>query len=98
MKLKVIHLIGCVIKGKSAHIFALHLLLGELNLDEGLHGGEELPPRPVLHATVLIDVLLDAADCQILNLNTRVREQLPKENMVQICVFKGSQCVRFNSP
>lgn len=70
-----IHLIGCVVKGKSAHVFALHLLLGELNLDEGLHCGEELPPRPVLHATVLIDVLLDAADGQILNLNTHTRER-----------------------
>lgn len=48
---------------RSAHVFAAHLLLGELDLNEGLHCGEELPPWPVLHATVLYDVLLDATDC-----------------------------------
>lgn len=48
---------------RSAHVFASHLLLCELDLNEGLHCGEELPPWPVLHATVLYDVLLDATDC-----------------------------------
>lgn len=47
----------------SAHVFASHLLLGELDLDEGLDCGEDLPPGPVLHTAVLHDVFLDAADC-----------------------------------
>lgn len=65
---------------RSAHVFSSHLLLSELDLNEGLHCGEELPPWPVLHATVLVDVFLDATDCQILNLNTRTGKQSPKRN------------------
>lgn len=48
---------------RSAHVFASHLLLGELDFNEGLDCGEELPPWPVLHTTVLVDVLLDTTDC-----------------------------------
>lgn len=69
-----IYKVGVYQTKRSAHVFASHLLLGELDLNEGLHCGEELPPRPVLHATVLVDVLLDATDCQILNLNTQMEE------------------------
>ena len=39
-----------------------------LHLYERPDGGEELPPRPALHTTVLLNVLLDAADGQVLNL------------------------------
>lgn len=52
----------------DTHVLATDLLLGELHLDEGPHGGEELPPGPVLHPFVLLDVLLHAADGQILDL------------------------------
>lgn len=50
------------------HVFAADLLLGQLDLDQGSDGGEELPPGPALHAPVLLDVLLDAADGQVLDL------------------------------
>lgn len=63
---------------KSSHVFALHLLLAELDLNEWLHCGEELPPWPVLHAAVLVDVLLDAADRQILNLKTQMKDSSQK--------------------
>lgn len=53
---------------RRAHVFAADLLLRQLDLDEGPDGGEEPPPGPVLHAVVLLDVLLDAADGQILDL------------------------------
>jgi len=48
---------------RSAHVFALHLFLCELDLNEGLDCSEELPPWPVLHTTILCDVFLDAPDC-----------------------------------
>lgn len=44
------------------------LLLGELHLNEGPHGGEELPPGPVLYPFVLLDVLLHTANGQVLDL------------------------------
>lgn len=44
------------------HIFSSDLVLAELDLDERTHVGEELPPGPVLHTPVLLDVLLDATD------------------------------------
>lgn len=66
---------------RSTHVFASHLLLCELDLNERLSCGEELPPWPVLHATVLLDVSLDATDCQILNLNTHTERQSPKRHM-----------------
>jgi len=47
---------------KPPHVFASHLLLGELDLNEGLDCGEEFPPWPVLHAAVLLDVFLEAMD------------------------------------
>lgn len=50
------------------YVFAPDLLLGQLYLDEGSHGGEELPPGPVLHSFVLLDVLLHAANGQVLDL------------------------------
>lgn len=53
---------------QRAHVFAADLLLRQLDLDEGPDGGEEPPPGPVLHTVVLLDVLLDAADGQILDL------------------------------
>lgn len=53
----------------DTHVLATDLLLSELHLDEGPHGGEELPPGPVLHPFVLLDVLLHAADGQILDLH-----------------------------
>lgn len=55
---------------RSAHVFASHLLLCELDLNEGLDRCEKLPPWPVLHTMILLDVFLDAPDCQILNLKT----------------------------
>lgn len=58
----------------GTYVFAADLLLGQLHLDERPHGGEDLPPGPVLHAAVLLDVLLDAADGQVLDLG-RVRTQ-----------------------
>lgn len=61
-------------KEKFAHVFALHLLLAELDLYEWLHRSEELPPCPVLHAAVLVDVLLNAADRQILNLKAHMKD------------------------
>lgn len=61
---------------KSAHVFASHLFLCELDLNEGLHCTEEFPPRPVLHAMVLFDVLLNAPDCQILDLHTHTQIQM----------------------
>lgn len=53
---------------QSAYIFAPHLVLGELHLNEWLHSSEELPPQPVLDTSVFLDVFLDASNCQILNL------------------------------
>lgn len=53
---------------RRAYVFAADLLLRQLDLDEGPDGGEEPPPGPVLHAVVLLDVLLDAADGQVLDL------------------------------
>lgn len=58
---------------RSAHVFATHLILSELDLNERLDCGEDLPPWPVLHAVVLLDVFLDAADCKILNLHAKSR-------------------------
>lgn len=52
----------------DTHVFAADLVLGELHLDEGPHRGEELPPGPILHPFVLLDVLLHAPDGQILDL------------------------------
>ena len=66
---------------RSPHVFASHLILSELDLNEGLDCGEDPPPWPVLHTTVLVDVLLDAADRQILNLNTHTeKKQSSKRN------------------
>lgn len=59
---------------RDTHVFATDLILSELHLDEGPHGGEELPPGPALHPLVLLDVLLHAPDGQILDLH-RVRCQ-----------------------
>lgn len=70
---------------RSAHVFASHLILSELDLNEGLDCGEELPPWPVLHTTVLVDVFLDAADGQILNLKNTYREIVTTEKHVQEC-------------
>lgn len=53
---------------RCTHVFAADLLLRQLDLDEGPDSGEEPPPGPVLHAVVLLDVLLDAANGQILDL------------------------------
>lgn len=61
--LRGIYRMGCYQTERSAHVFALHLLLGEMDLNEGLDCGEELPPRPALHTTVLLNVFLDAPDC-----------------------------------
>lgn len=70
------------------HVFASQMLLGELHLDEGLHRGEEPPPLPVLHPTVLLNVLLDAADRQILDLNTGRRSAERNANTRKpLCVF-----------
>lgn len=55
---------------RLAHIFASHLFLGELDLNERLNCTEELPPRPVFHTTILLDVFLNAPDCKVLDLNT----------------------------
>lgn len=60
--------------GRTAHVFAPHLFLCELDPNEGLHCSEEFPPWPVLHAMVLFDVLLNAPDCQILDLQTHMHK------------------------
>lgn len=60
---KLLSMVGMYQTERSAHVFASHLLLGELDLDKGLDCGEELPPWPVLHTVVLLDVFLDATDC-----------------------------------
>lgn len=49
--------------GKFAHVFIPHLFLCELDFNEGLDCGKELPPGPVLHSTVLLDVFLNTPDC-----------------------------------
>lgn len=51
------------------YVFVPDLLFRQLDLDEGSHGGEELPPGPVLHPFVLLDVLLHAANGQVLDLS-----------------------------
>lgn len=56
---------------KKTHVFSSNLFFGELNFYKRSYGGEELPPRPVLHATILLNVLLDATDGQILDLRDR---------------------------
>lgn len=60
---------------RIAHVFVSHLFLCELDLNEWLYCSEEFPPWPVLYAMVLFDVLLNAPDCQILNLHTHAGEQ-----------------------
>lgn len=62
-------------EGEQTHIFAPDLLLAELDLDKRTHVSEELPPGPVFHTPVLLDVLLDAADRQILDLFGREGER-----------------------
>lgn len=56
---------------KKTHIFSSNLFFGELNLYKRSYSGEKLPPRPVLHAMILLNVLLDATDGQILDLRDR---------------------------
>lgn len=55
-------------KRDHTHIFAPNLVLRQLNFNEGPDGGEELPPGPVLHTLVLLDVLLHAPNSQVLDL------------------------------
>lgn len=55
----------------GAYVFATDLLLCQLNLDEWTDGGKNLPPRPALHTSVLFDVFLNAADCQVLDLKNK---------------------------
>lgn len=52
-----------------AYVLAADLFLSELHLYQRSDGGEELPPWPAFHTTILLDVLLDAADGQILDLS-----------------------------
>ena len=60
----------------STHVFASDLILSELHLDERAHRGEELPPGPALHSMILLDVLLNTADGQVLDLlQQRERER-----------------------
>ena len=51
------------------HVLATDLLLSELHLYQRSDGGEELPPWPAFDTTVLLYVLLDAADGQMLDLS-----------------------------
>lgn len=55
----------------GAYVFAADLLLCQLNFDEWTDGGKNLPPRPALHTPVLLDVFLNAADCQVLDLKNK---------------------------
>lgn len=59
---------------RIAHVFVSHLFLRELDLYKWLHCSEEFPPWPVLYAMVLFNVLLNASDCQILNLHTHMQK------------------------
>lgn len=56
---------------KKTHVFSSNLFFGELNLNKRSYCGEKLPPRPVLHAMILLNVLLDATYGQILDLRDR---------------------------
>ncbi len=58
-------------KMTGTYVFAADLFLCKLNLDERTDGGEDLPPRPAFHTPVLLDVFLDAADCQVLDLKNK---------------------------
>lgn len=51
-----------------AYVFSTDLLFRELHLNERTDSGEDLPPWPPLHPPVLLNVLLDAADRQVLDL------------------------------
>lgn len=51
------------------HVFSADLFLGELHLYQRSDRGQQLPPRPVFHAAILLYVLLDAADGHILDLS-----------------------------
>lgn len=55
----------------QTHILSPDLLLSELHLYQRSNGGEEFPPWPVLHTTVLLDILLDAPDGKILDLSNK---------------------------
>lgn len=50
------------------------LFFSELNFHQRPYVGEDLPPGPALHATVLLNVLLDATDGHVLDL-LRERER-----------------------
>lgn len=51
-----------------AYVFSADLLFRELHLNERTDSGEDLPPWPSLHSSVLFNVLLNATDRQVLDL------------------------------
>lgn len=58
------HIKGCL----TTNLLALELLLGAVHVEQGHDPGVEAPPGPALDLHVLHDVLLDAADGQVLHL------------------------------
>lgn len=66
-------------RDRDTHIFSSNLFLCELHLDKRPYGGEQLPPGPALHSLVLLDVLLDAADGQVVGLLSTQRNTAHRE-------------------
>lgn len=56
-----------------SYVLSTNLLLSELDLDKRPDGGHQLPPWPAFDTTILLYVLLDAADGHVLDLsNTNI--------------------------
>lgn len=53
----------------GTYVSVADLLLRQLHLNEGSYSGKELPPGPVLHPFVLLDVSLHTANGQVLDLS-----------------------------
>lgn len=67
----------CVCVCVRTHIFAPDLFLSELHLYQRSDCCQELPPWPIFDTTILLDILLDAADGHILDLsNTHTSKQI----------------------
>ena len=63
-------------RDRDTHAFSSDLFLCELHLNEGPYSGKQLPPGPALHSFILLDVLLDAADGQVMGLPSTQRERV----------------------
>lgn len=63
-------------RDRDTHVFSSDLFLCELRLNEGPYSCKQLPPGPALHSFVLRDVLLDAADGQVMGLPSTQRERV----------------------